>query len=97
MVEKDNSKIKCRSIYKVVSDFYFTEEELFPKESLLRCKIYSNIPQTIPYGIKYKIKKLAIEEGLYSRVLMIRHQNEVNPIEEGSSKKITSNVFKANQ
>ena len=37
----------------------------------------ANITQNIPLEIKNKIKKLALEAGLYSQVVMIKCHNEV--------------------
>ena len=40
----------------------------------------SNIPQNVPSEIKNKIKTISLESGLYSQVVMIKRQNEVNYI-----------------
>ena len=51
---------------------------MFPKELLSNCKKHANITQNIPKEIKNQIKTLALEAGLYSQVVMIIPQTEVN-------------------
>ena len=61
------------------------------KNILLKHFFYSvknvNIPKNIPSEIKSNIKTFYLEAGLYSQVLMIKRQTEVNAIKEGLSNK----------
>ena len=80
----------------ICEDIYYDslkEEEFFPKAFLLQCK-NDKIYQNIPSEIKNKIKNIVIEACLYTQVVMIKHQAEVNDIEEGLSKTICLRISK---
>ena len=58
-------KPQWRTIYNVIAEIYFGED-FFPEYFIRHCKRNATIPQNIPNEIRNKIKKLALEAGLYS-------------------------------
>ena len=81
--ENDDGKIEWISIYEVIYYVYFKEEDNFPKELPLNCKKHANITQNIPSKSKNKIKKPALESGLYSQVIIIKRHTEVSTNKKG--------------
>ena len=63
-----------RSIYEVIDDTYLKKMKLFPTEFLDHCKKKINEPQNIPSEFKTVILKKALEQGLYTQVVMIRRK-----------------------
>ena len=62
------------------------ESNIFLKHLFYSIKNYT-IPQNIPSELKDKIIDISLEARLYSQVLMIKHQTEVNYIKEVSNDK----------
>ena len=59
-----------RSIYEVLHDDFFSVLKFFPTEFLNQCK--KNDPRNIPNEVKAVFKNMALENGLYIQVVMIR-------------------------
>ena len=87
-IEKIASKNQknWRSIYEVIHDDYFKVVKLFPSKFLNQCKNNPNGPQNIPNEVKADLKKMALENGLYAQVVMIRRRELDNNKEKDKTK-----------
>ena len=64
--------IKCRPIYEVIEEAYFTESEFFSDDFKQQCKENANEAQFISLKIKNKMNRMAMKQGLYAQVDMLR-------------------------
>ena len=63
-----------RTIYKVTEEAYFEESDIFPDDFIKQCKDNENKAQFVPLDVKNKIKKMSIEQGLYTQVVKLRQK-----------------------
>ena len=75
------------SIYKFIDSLYSAATNIFPKEFLDQCRNNPNNPQNIPSGVKAALVKMALEQGLYAKVFMIRRKFSDNKKEKKKTKK----------
>ena len=75
-----------RSLYEVIHDDYFKSVRLFPTEFKTNVK-NQNEPQNIPNEFKSALKKMALENGLYAQVVMIRRTELDDKKEKDKTKK----------
>ena len=64
-------KKKWIPIYEVIDNSYFSASKIFPTEFLDQCRNNPNKPKDITSEIKESLKRMAMEQGLYSQVVMI--------------------------
>ena len=64
--------IKWRPIYEVIDEAYFIYYKTFSVAFMQQCKDNANGAQFIPLEVKNKIKRMAMEQGLYEQVIMLR-------------------------
>ena len=55
-----------------------------------QCRNNTKNPQNTPNEIKEGLKKIAMEQGLYEKVVMIRRKDSENKKERENTKNITS-------
>ena len=67
-----------RPIYKVIDNSFFPATELLPTKNLYQCKNNPNNPHTIPSKVKVALKKMAMQQGLYKKVVIIRLKESEN-------------------
>ena len=61
-----------RPIYEVIDEAYIEETKIFPENFIRYCKNNSNEALDIPRDVKNNIKRMAMEQSLYSQVIRIR-------------------------
>ena len=65
--------IKWRPIYEVIDEAYFIDSKSFSDAFMQQFKDNVNDDQFIPLDMKNNIKRMSMEQGLYSQVIML-HQ-----------------------
>ena len=63
---------KWRSIYEVKDKDYFIGYKIFSNDFIKECKDNSNEARDIPRKVQNNIKLMAMEQGLYAQVIMLR-------------------------
>ena len=66
---------KWRPIYEVIDEAYIEESNIFPGGFIRECKYSSNKGQFIPREVKNIIKRMVMEQSLYSQVIRIRRKD----------------------
>ena len=66
---------------------HFLRKQKNPPEFLDRCKKYPNKYQFLPSEVKVALEKMAMEQGLYAQVVMIRQKDSENKKEKENTKK----------
>ena len=59
-------------IYEVIDEAYIEESKISPDDFIIECKNNSNEAQFILAEVKNNIKRMAMEQSLYSQVIRIR-------------------------
>ena len=67
---------KWSPIYEVINKAYFIGSKNFSDDFIKECKNNSNESRDIPREVKNNIKRMAMEQGLYSQVIML-HQKDL--------------------
>ena len=67
-----------RPIYEVIHASFFEKIYISPPEFLDKCKNNTNGPQFLPSEVKLVLKIMAMEQGLYVQVVMIRRKDSDN-------------------
>ena len=67
--------IKWRPIFEVIDEAYFKGCKIFSDDFMKECKDNSNEALDIPREVKNNIKRMAMEQGLYSQVIMLRQKD----------------------
>ena len=65
---------KCRPIYEVIYEAYIKDSKNFPDNFIRDCKNNSNKARDIPRDVKNNIKRMEMEQSLYSQVIRIRRK-----------------------
>ena len=65
-------KTKWRKIYEVIDKDYIENSNIFPDAFIAKCKLCLTEPQTISNDVKNNIKRMAMEQSLYTQVIMFR-------------------------
>ena len=68
-------KTKWRPIYEVIDKDYIKISNIFPDDFITKCKQCPNEPQNISSDVKNNIKRMAMEQSLYSQVIMFRRKD----------------------
>ena len=71
---KVNTK-KWRPIDKVIDEAYIKDSKTFSDDFIKECKNYSNEAHYIPHEVKNNIKRTAMEQGLYEKVVKLRRND----------------------
>ena len=66
--------IKWRTIYEVTDKDDFIGSKIFSDGFIKECKDNSNEALDIPREVKNNIKRMAMEQGLYAQVIMLRRK-----------------------
>ena len=64
-----------RPIYEFIDESYFIESKIFSDAFLQQCKDDASYAQFIPLEMKNNIKRMAMEQGLYAQVIMLRRKD----------------------
>ena len=54
---------------------YIKNSHIFPDDFITKCKQCSNEPQNISSDVKNNIKRMAMEQSLYTQVIMFRRKD----------------------
>ena len=87
---------KWRPIYEVIDEAYIEDSRIFTRDFIRYCKNNSNGPQFISSKVKINIKRMAMEQSLYSQVIRIRRK-DLKFIGIDKSKLKLNLTFKVNQ
>ena len=60
-----------RPIYEVIDEAYIKDYNIFPDDFIRECKKNSNEPQFISVDVKNNIKRLTMEQGLYTQFVKL--------------------------
>ena len=71
---KKVNTIKWRPIYEVIYEAYFIDSNMFSDDFMKKCKDIANGAQFIPLEMKNNIKRMAMEQRLYTQVIIIRRK-----------------------
>ena len=66
---------KWRPVYEVIDEAYINGSKIFSDDFIKECMDNSNEPRDIPHGVKNNIKRMAMEQGLYAQVIMLRRED----------------------
>ena len=69
IVNKQFKKTKWRPIYEVIYEDYIKNSHIFPDDFIRECKNNPNDPQNISSDVKNNMKRMAMEQSLYARVV----------------------------
>ena len=72
---KKVNTIKWRPIFEVIYEAYFKGSKRFSDDFMKECKDNSNEYIDIPLEVKDNIKRMAMEQGLYAQVVMLRQKD----------------------
>ena len=64
-------KKQWRTIYEVIQQYFFDETDIFPDDFIKHCKINENEAHIIALEVKNNTKRMLMEQGLYSQVVML--------------------------
>ena len=67
--------IKWRPIYEVIYEAYFIGSKMFSDDFIKERKDNSNESHDIPRKVKNNIKRMATEQGLYAKLIMLRRKD----------------------
>ena len=73
-IKKVNTK-KWRPIYEVIDEDYIKGSKIFSDEFIKECMDNSNKAHDIPREVKNNIKLMAMEQGLYVKVVKLRRKD----------------------
>ena len=68
-------RTKWRPIYEVIDEDYIKNSNIFPEDFIIKCKQFTNEPQTISVVVKNNIKRMAMEQRLYAQVIKFRRKD----------------------
>ena len=68
------NKRKWRPIDEVINKSYFIGSKIFSDDFMKECRDSSNEDRDIPREVKNKIKRMAMKQGLYAQVIMLRQK-----------------------
>ena len=80
-----NHKGQRRTIYKVIQQEFFDETENLLEKFIKQFKNNANEPFNIPNDVKNNLKRIKMEHGLYTKVVMI-HRRGLKTTEENKDK-----------
>ena len=66
---------KQRPVYEIIDEAYIKDFKTFPDDFIRECKNNSNEAQFIPREVKNNIKRMEMEQSLYSQVIRIRRKD----------------------
>ena len=66
--------MKWRPICEVIDEAYFIKSKHFSDDFMKKCKYNANEAQFIPIEMKNNIKRMAMEQGLYSQEVKLRRK-----------------------
>ena len=69
------NKNQWRKIYEFIEEDYLEESDISPYGFIKKCKDNANEAQFLPLDVKNNIKKMAMEQGLYAQVVMLRRKD----------------------